>query len=301
MAKSKTTKKSLKTTIKKNNNGELNTIKWTLSAFIPMLVATIYVYTTAMTGHHLALVRENITEVKFENVNCSEDYQKHEVFPGCTPINRCGRSVTDGLVNEKDALTLQNLLLKGMKHGGGSGGASILDLHTGALSMGTQFVNLYNYADKEALGEIFTEADMKVYSSVKERIKLAISQAYGIQPEVLHLTSPTFFSQMTSKIAQTQHDEYWHGHIDKIQYGSFDYTSLLYLSTYEQDFVGGRFIFDSDKASIEPKLGRVSFFTSGSENPHHVEKVNGGVRLALTVAFTCDPKKAIKDPKVIVK
>ena len=36
-------------------------------------------------------------------------------------------------------------------------------------------------------------------------------------------------------------------------------------------------------------------FTSGHEHPHHVEKVTGGTRLALTVAFTCDPSTAIED------
>lgn len=42
--------------------------------------------------------------------------------------------------------------------------------------------------------------------------------------------------------------------------------------------------------------GRVSAFTSGAENPHYVERVSSGVRYALTVSFTCDPKFAIKDP-----
>ena len=45
-------------------------------------------------------------------------------------------------------------------------------------------------------------------------------------------------------------------------------------------------------------LGRLSFFTSGSENPHFVEKVKSGTRYALTVSFTCDPSKAIGDPQL---
>lgn len=46
---------------------------------------------------------------------------------------------------------------------------------------------------------------------------------------------------------------------------------------------------------VEPKKGRVSMFTSGAENLHYVEKVSSGVRYAITVSFTCDPSKAIKD------
>ena len=45
-------------------------------------------------------------------------------------------------------------------------------------------------------------------------------------------------------------------------------------------------------------LGRVSMFTSGSENLHYVEKVLSGSRYALTIAFTCDPKSSILDPHI---
>lgn len=39
-------------------------------------------------------------------------------------------------------------------------------------------------------------------------------------------------------------------------------------------------------------------FTSGAENLHYVEKVTGGVRYAVTIAFTCDAERAIPDPHV---
>lgn len=42
--------------------------------------------------------------------------------------------------------------------------------------------------------------------------------------------------------------------------------------------------------------GRVSFFTSGSENLHRVEKVQWGTRFAITISFTCDPEHGIGDP-----
>lgn len=42
--------------------------------------------------------------------------------------------------------------------------------------------------------------------------------------------------------------------------------------------------------------GRVSFFSSGSENLHRVEKVTWGTRYAITVSFTCNPEHAIADP-----
>lgn len=41
-------------------------------------------------------------------------------------------------------------------------------------------------------------------------------------------------------------------------YGSFDYTSLLYLSDYLDDFGGGRFMFMEEGANktVEPRAGR---------------------------------------------
>ncbi|KAH6942144.1 hypothetical protein HPB50_001440 [Hyalomma asiaticum] len=146
---------------------------------------------------------------------------------------------------------------------------------------------------------LFSDHDLKVYKQVKDKIRSLISFQFGIRPDALHLTHPTFFSEMTVRPAVTVHDEYWHVHVDKEQYGSFHYTSLLYLTDYNADFGGGRLVFvdgSRGNATVEPKKGRVLAFTSGSENPHYVEKVNKGVRYALTVSFSCDPSKAIRDP-----
>lgn len=74
-------------------------------------------------------------------------------------------------------------------------------------------------------------------------------------------------------------------------YSSFHYTSLLYLNEYQRDFQGGRFIFvDEDKvenrttlSTIEPKKGRISVFTSGAENLHHIEKVTQGTRFVIKI------------------
>ena len=269
-----------------------------LKILFSILVAILCMFLWKPNSNNLASVNEDV-RLKVENVSCSSDYKKHPIFAGCTPTKVCGRGVRDGLISKEDALILIDLLLRGMEYGGSSGGASILDLHSGALSQKNNFVNIYKFVEREKLAEIFTEKSMKVYKEVKEKIKMLISDTFGLDSSLLHLTSPTFFSKMTSQQAATKHDEYWHSHIDKIQYGSFDYTSLLYLSTYKKDFEGGRFIFDKDQVVIEPALGRVSFFTSGSENPHHVEKVENGTRLALTVAFTCDPSKSINDPQTI--
>lgn len=230
------------------------------------------------------------------SVQCSEDYENYKRYPGCTP-QKCGRAVTDNVVTREEAQVLRRLAERGLALAGSEGGASILDLHSGALSMGKQFVNIYRYFGDQ-ISDVFTQEDFQLYRNVRGRIQAVIAETFGLNPTLMYLTKPTFFSRINSTTAKTQHDEYWHPHIDKVTYGSFDYTSLLYLSDYGSDFTGGRFVFmdQNGNRTVEPRAGRVSFFSSGSENLHRVEKVTWGTRYAITVSFTCDPAHGISDP-----
>ncbi|XP_049668670.1 2-oxoglutarate and iron-dependent oxygenase domain-containing protein 3 isoform X3 [Accipiter gentilis] len=188
----------------------------------------------------LARHSENLQD-KFVEIPCSEDYDSHKRFEGCTP-RKCGRGVTDAVITREEA--------------------------------------------------------ERIRSDVRQRIQQKIAQAFGINSASMYLTKPTFFSRINNTEAKTTHDEYWHPHVDKVTYGSFDYTSLLYLSDYTEDFGGGRFVFmdAGSNKTIEPRAGRVSFFTSGSENLHRVEKVHWGTRYAITISFTCNPDHGIGDP-----
>lgn len=242
------------------------------------------------TGERIFASVDETVSRRFLEVECSQDYDKK--FKGCSP-KKCGRGVMDGLISQDEAAELVSLAKKGMAHGGSGGGPTILDLHSGALTLGEKFVNIYKITS-----DLFTARDFEVYKRVKDKIQNAIAQEFGLRRSKLYLTKPTFFSKITSKPAKTEHDEYWHPHVDKVTYGSFYYTSLLYLSDYNKNFTGGRFVFvDKNRNStIDPKTGRVSFFTSGSENLHHVQKVASGTRYAITVSFTCDKQYAISTP-----
>ncbi|XP_030683951.1 2-oxoglutarate and iron-dependent oxygenase domain-containing protein 3 isoform X2 [Nomascus leucogenys] len=200
--------------------------------------------------------RGEVVAGRFIEVPCSEDYDSHRRFEGCTP-RKCGRGVTDVVITRKEAERIRSIAEKGLSLGGSDGGASILDLHSGALSVGKHFVNLYRYfGDK--IQNIFSEEDFQLYREVRQKVQLTIAEAFGISASSLHLTKPTFFSRINSTEARTAHDEYWHAHVDKVTYGSFDYTSLLYLSDYLEDFGGGRFVFMEEGANktVEPRAGR---------------------------------------------
>lgn len=93
-------------------------------------------------------------------VECSESYKKEvDKYEGCVP-KECKRYVTDKVISVKEAEELLAIAKKGLKLGGSSGGASILDLHSGALSLGQHFVNIYK---REDANNIFTEADFNIY------------------------------------------------------------------------------------------------------------------------------------------
>lgn len=264
--------------------------------FIAFLTCAIYlvdyIHRLDDDGEYDPVTRRDTYTRRFIEVRCSDDYGSG--FKDCRP-KKCGRGIRDNLFTLNELNLMRSLVEKGMKHGGGSGGATILDLHTGALSYGDQFINFY-----KAKPGVFNASDFELYKSIKNRIHTAIAEEFKINKNHLYLTNPTFFSRLTNKAAVTKHDEYWHPHIDRVTYKTFFYTSLLYLSEYEKDFTGGRFMFVDSKEniSIEPKFGRLSFFTSGSENEHFVEKVESGIRYAITVSFTCNKKHKIGDPSL---
>ncbi|XP_054288337.1 2-oxoglutarate and iron-dependent oxygenase domain-containing protein 3-like isoform X1 [Macrosteles quadrilineatus] len=265
-----------------------------------MILATLaIVYFTSKSHKETILAsQKELIQGRGQNFPCSADYSEELTeFPGCVP-ERCGRHVSDRLVTAAEAEQLLDIGRRGLARGSPAGGATILDLHSGALSYGRNFINVYTLNDTE---QLFSVKDFAIYRVVRTKIQHAVAHQFGISADSLYLTHPTFFSQLTDLPPVTIHDEYWHPHVDKDTYDAFHYTSLLYLNNYQQDFKGGRFIFleaDNSTVVVEPRKGRVSMFTSGKENLHHIEPVTSGERFALTVSFTCDKDFAISDPSL---
>lgn len=254
----------------------------------------------------------------FQELDCSEEYSTNPpTSDNCTPT-KCGRLVLDGVLTDEEVEVLTSIARDGtMIAGGGAGGASIIELHTSSASAGENFISLFNRAKQgheqtiNGMEEIYSEYNMQKYSEIKEKLMGVVAETWGIDQTRLNLAAPTFFSRLTNKKAVTENDQYWHKHVDTLQYRVFHYTGLVYLSDYSTDFEGGRFIFDTvDRNSkfkakghptqqiVEPKKGRFSVFTSGHENPHHVERVSEGIRYAFTMGFTCNAEFKIEDPEL---
>lgn len=97
---------------------------------------------------------------KGQVVECSADYLSEvDNYEGCYP-RQCKRFVSDNVISPREADELLAIAKKGFKLGGSSGGASILDLHSGALSQGPHFVNIYRLEEGQKL---FTKSDFNVF------------------------------------------------------------------------------------------------------------------------------------------
>lgn len=270
---------------------------WSRIVVLIGLVIYIWYFATRSKMSNLGFQKERY-DLRGHVVICSSDYEQElSTYPQCFP-KHCGRYISDKIITDNEVDILLKLAKEGIALGGSDGGASILDLHSGALSYGTKFINVYSLEEST---EIFKKTDMAIYKIVKEKIKAAVADLFGISTDVLYLTHPTFFSRLDNRDPKTEHDEYWQIHVDKDTYGSFFYTSLLYLTDYGVDFTGGRLIFLDGKpkkpfnVTLEPRRGRVAMFTSGAENVHFVERVRSGTRYAVTISFTCDVSKSIEE------
>ena len=248
--------------------------------------------------------------------------------PGCSPTGRtCGHLVVEEFASEAEVEALREIAARGMQLGGGAGGPTILDLQSGALSYKDKFIDVWTAFNATGAAP-FRRSEVAVYVEVVERIRALAERTFGVggraagakaaaRARRLHLTAPTFFSRISGdKEPQTAHDEYWHAHVDLEQYGSFVFTSLLYLADGGgRDFAGGAFEFlapgtpqqlaeganagagaaGTPVATVEPRRGSLVLFSSGPEHPHRITRVTEGTRLALTIAFTCDERAAIED------
>lgn len=78
-----------------------------------------------------------------QKFKCSEEYEKEiQQFPQCVP-KKCGRFVADKLIEPSEADVLLQLAANIIDLAGSAGGASILDIHSGALSYGDKFLNVF--------------------------------------------------------------------------------------------------------------------------------------------------------------
>ncbi|KAH9255727.1 hypothetical protein BASA81_006121 [Batrachochytrium salamandrivorans] len=138
----------------------------------------------------------------------------------------------------------------------------------------------------------FSPGELSQYAKLMRRLHARLLELH--QVEFLYHTQPTFIARLLPQQRQVHHvhDEYWHEHCDKNNTEHYDYSALVHLTDYGVNFTGGEFVFTTEPQDkqILPEAGMLVTFASGAENPHRVNKVVSGKRLAWSTWWTCDPK-----------
>ena len=99
-------------------------------------------------------------------------------------------------------------------------------------------------------------------------------------------TFPTVLSVIRPGITPVPYTE---SHVDLYSYKdtALHFTSILYLQGAD---AGGELYLErgEEERKVKATQGTLLTFTSGEENMHRVAEVVKGVRVALTIFFTCD-------------
>ncbi|RWS29611.1 2-oxoglutarate and iron-dependent oxygenase domain-containing protein 3-like isoform X1, partial [Leptotrombidium deliense] len=212
-------------------------------------------------------------------VNCSEKGYRREREIGGAP-QRCGTLIYDNLVTVEEASKLRKLAEKLINRIGDSS-RYIRE------SLNLKWVNLHNVFRKGAQLKIFTEKDYKLIRKTGDAVKQVVCNTFGLREELVFFSN---VSQFTRHKPVTQFSEF--RHVDKVRSPSLIVTTILWLSTVDFDFIGGRLEFLTGGPEpfspllIDPKFGRFSAWTSSYENPHAVHEIVAGERYALIFAFT---------------
>lgn len=209
---------------------------WTRLVIVGAVLVITYFTSSKDKERKFATRRETII-LRAQDLECSPQYLSEiSEFNACVP-NKCGRFVTDSLVTDQEANLLIDLAKKGLSFGGGTGGVSILDLHSGALSKGNNFVNIYTLPDAKGflnedslnaykvreLNKVFHKLNiiyfdlLRLLQIIRRKISKSIADKFAIDVNSIYLTHPTFISRITNETAKTVHDEYWHPHVDKVR------------------------------------------------------------------------------------
>lgn len=236
-----------------------------------------------------------LTPVSEKNVECN--IPSYTDAQECAKIMRCGRWVFDDVFETDVLVAMENMVddILARAQGGGTGPPSVIDLHGRVVSYKEKFMNLDVVFEHHKWN--VSRTDIKTYQMIRQLITDTTMRLSGVHSKLFYMDR-AFFSHINgSKTAKTLHDEYWHQHIDVEQYGTFAYTALLYFGG-AANFTGGDFVFTNDNHTITPKRNRLLVFSSGEENPHMVNPVENGIRLAFTSAVTCNVAAKV-DPSVL--
>ncbi|KAL3650650.1 hypothetical protein CASFOL_007053 [Castilleja foliolosa] len=117
---------------------------------------------------------------------------------------------------------------------------------------------------------------------IRERLREKVEEHFGCEYEL--------FVEFTGLISWCKGASIgWHSDDNRDYLKQRDFAAVCYLNSYEVDFSGGLFHFQSGEPStIVPMAGDVIIYTADDRNIHSVSEIHKGERATLTLWFSRD-------------
>jgi len=227
----------------------------------------------------MATVEQHFPNISLHEVPCNYKGYPREIQRGAPP-RHCGTLILDELIANKSLNRLREMSRLYTTVIGDTN-------YHNRESYNLRWINLHHLFKYGVQDNIFNDDDFELIRNTSEAVKHAVCSTFGLPPSKVYF-SPV--SQFTRYKPVVPHSEF--RHVDKVRSPYLLVTTILWLSTVDVDFGGGRTEFLTGGPEpltpllIEPKFGRFAAWTSGWENPHGVLEIEWGERLALIFAFT---------------
>ncbi|VVA94454.1 unnamed protein product [Arabis nemorensis] len=120
------------------------------------------------------------------------------------------------------------------------------------------------------------------FISIRDRLKEKMEETFGCEYEL--------FIEFTGLISWCRGASIgWHSDDNRQYLKQRDFAAVCYLNSYEKEFKGGLFRFQSgEPATVAPSAGDVIMYTADDRNIHSVDEVTDGERLTLALWFSRD-------------
>jgi hypothetical protein len=163
--------------------------------------------------------------------------------------------------------------------------ATFLDIPAGMVSASNPMYRI------QLEKNFFPKQEMESYIKLIKTIKQIIIDAHHIKQPIYIAHPCPVQRHIPPESANRTHKIFWRTHSDRVQASDhFDWSVVLYFSTFGVDFSGGYFEFhDKSRISfVEPERGMMVSFSSGTEHMHRISDVESGMRLSIVVWWTCE-------------
>ena len=145
--------------------------------------------------------------------------------------------------------------------------------------LNSKYYSFLDNSDKKRAGSLICNALFLAQLEVEKFYNIKINDCQGGVVKLTEGAQNKLHSDMY-KLDGSQWDD-GSGREDE-----YEYSALLYLSTYNKDFFGGEIIFPQHDLTIFPEKGTLVFFRGDLDHIHEVKEITSGERYAMIMFFS---------------